>query len=357
MCSVAAGAGAAGVVTLDAFGLLSPSRTAIDVTLRDTVEEEGPDVADTPGDNPDGPVPAGGEVTASEAAEGTVEDPLLPPTPTLAQRPVRPKPDRSHPDATEAKPSPSGTLSSWSMETTAPAASRPPAPSQRASVPRPAPVPGSYSLSERLAEISPTASQRLAARFTSAKVPWPPTEIGLVAIKDEKVLELHARTNGGSWQFVHSYTVLAASGSAGPKLRQGDKQVPEGVYAISFLNPNSRYHVSLRVNYPNEFDQRMAAKDGRKVLGGDIMIHGKNVSVGCLAVGDPASEELFVLAAQVGLPQVKLIIAPSDFRRNRQPEIAKEQPGWLPHLYSDVAVAMAEFKAPPRPGLLSFLWR
>jgi murein L,D-transpeptidase YafK len=61
---------------------------------------------------------------------------------------------------------------------------------------------------------------------------------------------------------IHRYPLLAASGVAGPKLRQGDKQVPEGVYGISFLNPNSRYDVSLRVNYPNAFDRQMAAKDG-----------------------------------------------------------------------------------------------
>ena len=70
-------------------------------------------------------------------------------------------------------------------------------------------------------------------------------------------------TGGQAWKLIHRYSVLAASGVAGPKLRQGDKQVPEGVYGISFLNPSSRYDVSLRVNYPNAFDRQMAAKDGR----------------------------------------------------------------------------------------------
>ena len=103
--------------------------------------------------------------------------------------------------------------------------------------------------------------------------------MSLVAIKDEKILELYARSADGTWKFVYRYTVLAASGGMGPKLKQGDKQVPEGVYAISLLNPNSRYHVSLRVNYPNAFDREMAAADGRENLGGDIMIHGKAASV------------------------------------------------------------------------------
>src|SRR5690606_11750698 len=157
---------------------------------------------------------------------------------------------------------------------------------------------------------------------------------------DEKAVELYARPEGGTWKLVHRYPVLAASGKAGPKLEQGDRQVPEGIYSISYLNPASRYHVSLRVNYPNAFDRQMAAKDKRKNLGGDIMIHGKAVSAGCIAVGDEAAEELFVLAANVGLNNVKVVIAPSDFRRNGLPPADPAQPEWVPGLYAQVAAAM-----------------
>ena len=180
-------------------------------------------------------------------------------------------------------------------------------------------------------------------------------EIALIAIKDEKILELIARSNGGQWKSIHRYPVLAASGTTGPKLRKGDKQVPEGVYGISFLNPDSRYHVSLRVNYPNSFDRQMADKDGRKELGGDIMIHGKNVSAGCLAMGDAAAEELFVLAASIGVSNIKVVIAPTDLRRNSAPGVETAgAPQWLPKLYTEVQTAMAEFPKPPSSGLLSF---
>ena len=210
-----------------------------------------------------------------------------------------------------------------------------------------------YSLIERLAEVSPGANRRLAAKFTSAKAAWPPAEVGLVAIKDQKVLELHARAPGGAWTFIHRYPVLAASGTSGPKLRHGDHQVPEGVYGIVYLNPNSRYHVSLRVNYPNAFDREMAAKEGRTNLGGDIMIHGKAASVGCLAIGDEASEEIFVLAAAVGQEKVKVVIAPTDFRRGSTVTAAEGRPAWVPRLYADIQTAMADFKPPPRNILLS----
>jgi murein L,D-transpeptidase YafK len=65
-----------------------------------------------------------------------------------------------------------------------------------------------------------------------------------------------------------------ASGGLGPKLGAGDRQGPERIYAIESLNPNSLFHLSMRLNYPNEFDQMRAKQDGRSDLGGDIMIHG-----------------------------------------------------------------------------------
>ena len=213
------------------------------------------------------------------------------------------------------------------------------------------------SLKQRLAEISPGANQRLAQKFETAAAAWPPANIALVGIKDEKVLDLYARPNGGKWKHIYRYPVLASSGVSGPKLRQGDKQVPEGIYGITLLNPNSRFHVSMRVNYPNSFDRQMAQRDGRKNLGGDIMIHGKNASIGCLAVGDEAAEELFVLADRIGLKNIKLIIAPTDFRKNGIPAVDEAQPKWVPALYTQVASAMTEFEAPPSNSLLSFFWK
>ena len=214
-----------------------------------------------------------------------------------------------------------------------------------------------YTLKERLAEISPKATPRLISKFKAAKVAWPPDDVALVAIKDSKVVELHARSGTGKWTFIHRYPVLAASGKVGPKLRRGDRQVPEGIYRITYLNPNSRYHVSLRVNYPNAFDRKMARKEGRKDLGGDIMIHGKKTSAGCLAMGDDAAEELFVLVAEIGKSNTRLIIAPTDFRSAAAPpgKPPPSAPAWLPELYTEVASAMSAYKVPPQPSLLSLL--
>lgn len=252
-------------------------------------------------------------------------------------------------------------LGSWSTQTrtartlaSSPAAALAIAPTRQGSVSAKA-LRRYGSLTQRLAEIGPVATKRISERFETAKVAWPPAEVALIAIKDKKHLELHARQQGGAWAFVHSYPVLAASGSTGPKLTRGDKQVPEGVYRISFLNPNSRYHVSMRVSYPNAFDRKMAKKDGRRDLGGDIMIHGKKSSAGCLAMGDDAAEELFVLAAEIGVRNIKVVIAPTDFRQNAIPTIRADQPTWLSNLYKEVASEMSQFKAPPATAESSLL--
>ena len=67
-----------------------------------------------------------------------------------------------------------------------------------------------------------------------------------------------------------------------------DGQIPEGIYGIGYLNPNSSYYFSLKVTYPNASDRARAKADGRTNLGGDIMIHGQAVTIGCVPVGDDA---------------------------------------------------------------------
>ena len=128
-------------------------------------------------------------------------------------------------------------------------------------------------------------------------------------------------------------------------MQEGDGQVPEGIYPIESLNPNSRFHAALRVGYPNAFDRSQAERDGRTKLGGDIMIHGSSVSAGCLAMGDEAAEDLFVLAAETGLPNVTVIIAPVDFRAGKTAPKAASVPDWSSILYSQIKVQLD--KLPP----------
>jgi hypothetical protein len=204
-----------------------------------------------------------------------------------------------------------------------------------------------HTIASRIAQYGEGARTRLAPAFTRAGVAYPPRAVTLVGLKDERVLQVYAGPRRDALAHVADYPVLAASGGVGPKLREGDGQVPEGLYRIESLNPNSRFHLSLRVNYPNAFDRRQAAADGRRRLGGDIMIHGNAVSIGCLAMGDVVAEELFVLAADTGLTNISVILAPHDLRRRPAPTDAS-LPAWAPGLYAELRTALAGLPAPSR---------
>lgn len=201
---------------------------------------------------------------------------------------------------------------------------------------------GQRTTGDVLDQFGPYAARQLKPFFQKAGVAYPPREVTFIALKQEKKLEVWAR-DGGEFRFIRDYDIKAASGMTGPKLRQGDKQVPEGVYRIVGLNPNSNYHLSMKLNYPNEFDWFHARREGRFDPGSDIFIHGNAVSAGCLAMGDEAIEELFVLTAQVGEENVKVIIAPRDPRILPLDPEGYGLPSWTPELYRMIAAEMAGF--------------
>ena len=84
-------------------------------------------------------------------------------------------------------------------------------------------------------------------------VNYPPKSIYLRAFKQEQLLEIWA-TDAVQFTFIKSYTFTAFSGKIGPKLREGDQQIPEGFYIIDAFNPNSKFHLSFRINYTNAMD-------------------------------------------------------------------------------------------------------
>jgi hypothetical protein len=204
-------------------------------------------------------------------------------------------------------------------------------------------ITGPRTVEDAVASYGPKARARMAPHFKRAGVAYPPKQLALLVFKRERRLAVWARAGADQpWRFVRHYPVLAASGHAGPKLREGDYQVPEGLYRIALLNPNSTYHLSMKVSYPNDWDLRMAARDRRTRLGGDIFIHGNRLSIGCVAIGDPAIEELFTLVAETGRERVKVILAPNDLRTGGA-VIHEEAPAWVGQLYRSIAAALVEF--------------
>jgi murein L,D-transpeptidase YafK len=104
------------------------------------------------------------------------------------------------------------------------------------------------------------------------------------------------------------------------------------------------FHLSLRINYPNEFDSEQAKHENRTNLGGDIMIHGSNASIGCLAMGDETAEDLFILAAVTGIDNMSVILSPVDFRKSTFPEVTYSLPEWTDVLYEQIKQELSKLK-------------
>ena len=197
-------------------------------------------------------------------------------------------------------------------------------------------------IEERVGEFGEVVRARLAPNFAAAGVSWPAQRLRLVAFKAERRLEVWAFDSARGWRLLRTYPMTAASGVLGPKLREGDEQVPEGLYPIESLNPNSLFHLALRVGYPNDFDRARALEDGRSKLGGDIMIHGGDRSVGCLALGDAAAEDLFVMTALAGVSNTDAILAPCDLRANCDPLPPDTAPPWTLSLWAEIRRSLDE---------------
>ena len=196
----------------------------------------------------------------------------------------------------------------------------------------------------RLAAARKRCGAELRAAFEKAGIHWPAHEIFLRAVKRERQLELWARNGAGEqFQLVKTLPITAASGGPGPKRREGDMQVPEGFYKVDRFNPASNFHLSLGINYPNASDRM----HGDPVSpGSDIFIHGNRVSIGCIALGDEAIEEVYLSALDSRVRPVRVHIFPAKMDAADWPEWRAAQIAAHPEfgaLWDELASAWTKF--------------
>ncbi len=135
----------------------------------------------------------------------------------------------------------------------------------------------------------------LKKQFIAKGLEWPVRQMYIRSFKYDSELEVWVRSsNKEAYKLFKTYKVCALAGGMGPKRIEGDYQVPEGFYYINEFNPNSSYHLSLGINYPNASDKVLS--DSVKP-GGNIYIHGSCLTVGCIPIQNNQIEELYVLAA------------------------------------------------------------
>lgn len=161
---------------------------------------------------------------------------------------------------------------------------------------------------DRVALARTQRTEDVRAIWRAAGLSKPPAEIYLRAFKSERELEVWGSAPGQPMKLLKTYAFCAASGELGPKRRQGDLQVPEGFYEVSSFNPWSDWHLSLKVSYPNASD---AVLSDPKNPGGLIYLHGGCASIGCIAITDPAIEEVYLLAADAKARPIHFDIFPS----------------------------------------------
>lgn len=112
--------------------------------------------------------------------------------------------------------------------------------------------------------------------------------------KQEAEVEIWKQKADGRYALLKTYPMCRWSGQLGPKVREGDRQVPEGFYTITpgSMNPNSAYYLSFNIGYPNAYDQAL----GR--TGTAIMVHGICSSAGCFSMTDPQIEEIYAIVRE-----------------------------------------------------------
>ncbi len=137
----------------------------------------------------------------------------------------------------------------------------------------------------------------------------------LRAFKYEQKLEIWLRQDGKEGhELLKTYHFCTSSGTLGPKRREGDFQIPEGVYHIDRFNPKSRFFLSLGLNYPNTSDRILG---NALAPGSDIFIHGGCASVGCIPIRNQGIRELYLLAEQAkvnGQQKIPVHIFPYNFK-------------------------------------------
>lgn len=147
----------------------------------------------------------------------------------------------------------------------------------------------------------------------------------IVVSKSAQTMTVYDEVGG----ILREFIVILGVSSAGPKQREGDGKTPEGEYFVCFKNPQSRFHLSLGLSYPNVTDAHQGLQKGliseeeyrliveanrqkkippwKTTLGGEIFIHGKKdgrgATAGCIAISDHEIEEIFPLV-EIGTPVI-----------------------------------------------------
>jgi len=198
--------------------------------------------------------------------------------------------------------------------------------------------------SQRATHAEQRVREDLTARLQAIQSNWG-APVFVRIYKQERELEVWARTGTGLYALLDTWPICTFSGELGPKLREGDGQAPEGVYQVGRgqMNPYSSYHLSFDLGYPNAFDR------AHRRTGGYLMVHGSCVSIGCYAMTDAGIEQIYsLLAAALANGQRSVQVHALPFRFAPGWERTQASSPWL-DFWRDLALIDAAFERTYKP--------
>lgn len=190
----------------------------------------------------------------------------------------------------------------------------------------------SHATGDRVALAYTEKFEQLQKRLTQLNIEAKQLQIFLRAIKEEELLEVWGKNKQDqTFQLIKTYPFCANSGTLGPKRKEGDRQIPEGIYYIDRFNPKSSFYLSLGINYPNSSDRILGDANAP---GSDIFIHGACASVGCISITDDKIKEVYTLADQAfqnGQQQIPVHLFPMRLTYDRLASLSLSKNRWQHH--------------------------
>lgn len=181
--------------------------------------------------------------------------------------------------------------------------------------------------------------------FSQKEIPYDNFRLFIRAFKKERELEVWVKGSASArYALLHRYEFCATSGTLGPKRKEGDLQIPEGIYAINHFNPESNFYLSLGINYPNASDKILS--DPHKP-GGAIYLHGNCVTIGCIPLTDDKIKELYVLAVEArsnGQEKIPVHIFPAKLSNDGFSLLKKDYPARVVSFWENLKVVYDDFE-------------
>ena len=186
-----------------------------------------------------------------------------------------------------------------------------------------------YQLSFTRVQFAQKESENLLIKlFQDKHLNFPPNQLYIRTFKQEQLLEIWV-DSGIEYKLIKIYRFTANSANSGPKKQEGDLQIPEGFYQLTNFNAESKFHLSMKINYPNEADN--IRNQNQQHIGGNIYIHGGNQTTGCIPIGDENIAELYWLCAQTYAvtPSILIHIFPCKMEESNLTEMYNKHPEYI----------------------------